>query len=175
MESYRKCSPRELPGNLIERIAEEWMLVTAGSPEEGAATMTVSWGSMGYIWNNNFVMVVLRHSRNTLPYVERNGAFSLSLFTPEYRDKLTYCGRVSGRDADKIAHCGFTTAYEDGVPYFTEADTVLICRTMYQCDIEADKFLLPELYEQWYNTGVHKGDMHRMFLASIETVLRKEH
>lgn len=174
MDSYRRCSPRELSGNLIERIAGEWMLVAAGSPEEGTAAMTVNWGAMGYLWHKDFVMVVLRKSRNTLPYVERNGCFSLGLFTPEFREQLTYCGRVSGRDEDKIAHCGFTTAYEEGVPYFTEADTVLICRTMYTCDIEEAKFLNRDIYERWYNEGVHTGDMHRMFLASIETVLRKE-
>ena len=130
MSSFRTCSPRELSGNLIQRIAEEWMLVTAGSPEDGVATMTVNWGSMGYLWHKDMAMVVIRHSRNTLPYMERSGCFSLSLFSPEYREQLTFCGRNSGRDVDKIAHCGFTTAYEDGIPYFTQADTVLLCLSL---------------------------------------------
>lgn len=174
MSSFCTCSPRELPGNLIRRIAEEWMLVTAGSPADGVATMTVNWGAMGYLWHRDMAMVVIRHSRNTLPYMERSGGFSLSLFSPKYREQLTFCGQNSGRDVDKIAHCGFTTAYEDGIPYFTQADTVLLCRTMYTCEIEPGRFLDRELFRRWYEEGVHKGDMHRMFLAHIQAVLQKK-
>lgn len=173
MDSFQTCGLRQLPGNLVERIAEEWMLVAAGSPEQGVAAMTINWGAMGYLWHKDFVMVVIRQTRNTLPYMERSGGFSLAFFPPEYRDKLTYCGRVSGRDEDKIAHCGFTTAYKDGIPYFTQADTVLLCKTMYECDIEKAKFLQPELFQAWYSKGEHKDNMHRMFLASVETVLKK--
>lgn len=173
MSLFRRCTARELPGNLIERIADEWMLVAAGSPEQGTAAMTVNWGAMGYLWHKDFVMVVIRKSRNTLAYMQRSGGFSLNLFGPQYREELTFCGRNSGRDVDKIAHCGFTTEYENGTPFFTQADTVLLCKTMYECGIDEANFLDREVFHRWYEEGVHLGDMHQMFLASIDAVLRK--
>jgi len=173
MELFRPCSPRELSDGLIGRIADDWMLVTAGSPELGVATMTVNWGAMGYLWHRDLAMVTIRRSRHTLPYMEKTGGFSLSLMGPEHREAMTYCGRTSGWQEDKVAHCGFTTAYENGIPYFTQAHTVLICRTMYEGDILPENFKDEALFRRWYTEGAHKGDMHKLFLAGIETVLRK--
>lgn len=174
MEQFQTRGLRDFGGSAPARIAEEWMLLTAGSPAGGVATMTVNWGGMGYLWHKDLVLVAVRQSRNTLPYLEREGAFSLGFFPEEYREKLTYCGRVSGRDEDKIAHCGFTTAFEKGIPFFREAHTVLLCRTMYCGDILPEGFVDRAVYQRWYQEGVHKDDMHRFFLASAEEMLVRE-
>lgn len=174
MEVFRPADFRAFSGNTASRISEEWMLLTAGSPEGGVATMTVNWGAMGYLWHNDFVMIAVRRSRNTLAYLEREGAFSLAFFPEDMHAELRYCGQVSGRSEDKVAHCGFTTAYERGIPYFRQAHTVLLCRTMYRGDIAPDGFADREVYRRWYEEGVHKGDMHRFFLAKVENMLVRE-
>lgn len=173
MEVFQSRSPRELSNDLIGRIADGWMLVAAGSPQKGVATMTVNWGAMGYLWHKELAMVTIRKSRHTLPYMEECGGFSLNLLGPEYREEMTYCGRTSGWKEDKVAHCGFTTAYEKGIPYFTQAHTALICRTMYEGDILRENFKDETLFRRWYTEGPHKDDMHKLFLAAIETVLEK--
>ena len=44
-----RCSVKELDGNVFTMIGEQWMLVTAGTPEK-CNTMTASWGGLGVLW-----------------------------------------------------------------------------------------------------------------------------
>ena len=74
-----------------------------------------------------------------------------------------------GRDEDKIAHCGFTVAHQDGVPYFEEAEAVLICKKIYAQDLTGD-CALSELVTNQYPTG----DYHRMYVGAIQTVLVRD-
>lgn len=173
-EGFTAQSPKERIGDCAHRLETSWMLLTAGNPQTGVATMTINWGGFGYLWHRSLAFVVVRKSRHTLPFIEGNKAFSLSLFDEEYRDKLTYCGRVSGAREDKIAHCGFSTVFAGTVPLFTQARTVLLCSLMYAGDIEEAKFVQPEIFEKWYATGEHKGDMHRFFCASVDQVLQRQ-
>lgn len=172
-EGFIAQSPKDRIGDCAQKLETSWMLLTAGNPESGPATMTISWGGFGYLWHKSLAFVVVRKSRHTLPYIEQNNAFSLSLFDEQYRDRLTYCGRVSGVREDKIAHCGFTTAFSGQVPFFIQARTVLVCSVMYAGDIEEAKFMQPAIFQQWYTTGEHAGDMHRFFCASVDQVLQR--
>ena len=80
--------------------------------------------------------------------------------------ELQYCGTISGRDKDKIAHCGFTVAHQDGVPYFEESEAVLICKKIYAQDLTKD-CALSELVTRQYP----EEDYHRMYVGAIQTVL----
>lgn len=170
---FAECSPKTVTADCTRRLEKEWMLLTAGTAAQGVGTMTVNWGAFGYLWHRDLAMVVVRKSRNTLPLIESTGAFSLALFDESHREQLSYCGKISGKHEDKIARCQFTTLFSDGVPYFAEAHTVLICRVMYAGELDKAGFIERNILEEWYAKGVHNGDMHRMFLASIEKVLRK--
>lgn len=154
------------------KINTEWMLVTAGTAGSPAAAMTVSWGTFGFIWGRHVANVVIRKSRNTLGPMLENGVFALSLFDRSYHDKLMWCGRNSGRDYDKAAHCGFTTLYREGVPYFAEADTVLFCRTLYTAELTEPNFTDRGVYEAWYS-GAEQGNTHIGFYAQIEAALAR--
>lgn len=166
------------PARIVARCADginsDWMLITAGNRTTGAATMTISWGAFGFLWGKNLAVAAIRKSRHTLPYIMDNKAFSLAFFDPSFRDKLTYCGRHSGYECDKISHCGFTTLFEGQIPFFAESQTVLFCRTMYAGDIERAGFIEQTLFDEWYGHGVHKDDMHTVLFASIERVLTKK-
>lgn len=165
------------PGRIVARCAgginSDWMLITAGNRTSGAATMTISWGAFGFLWGRNLAVAAIRKSRHTLPFILENRAFSLAFFDVSYRDKLTYCGRHSGHTCDKIAHCGFTTLFDDEVPFFAESETVLLCRTMYAGDIDRAGFVEQALFDEWYGHGVHKDDMHTVLFASIERSLTR--
>ena len=93
----------------------------------------------------------------------------MSFFDESWRKALAYCGSVSGRDEDKIAHCGFTTLLEDGVPYFAEASTVLICKKLYAQDLGEEFALSPVVTDQY-----PEKDYHRMYVGEITKVLVKE-
>ncbi len=170
---WNRISPREIMASSTQKLDKEWMLLTAGSASRGVATMTINWGMFGFIWNRDAVFIAVRKSRHTLPFIEENRAFSLGVFSEPYREKLTFCGRNSGFQVDKIKHCGFSTAFAGDIPFFIEADSVLLCRVMYSGDITEKGFIDQSAYADWYTHGVHTGDMHTFFIASVEDAIRR--
>lgn len=175
--TWMELPDHKLPFDFTQELTDHWMLVTAGD-SGGLGTMTISWGGNGYLWNKDVIFIVVRESRNTLTYLKSHPTFSLTLFDESYHENLFFCGRNSGRDVDKISHCGFTPRFEgtEGTPYFEEAHTAVICRQLYRSIIEKEHFLEGPplaLWETWYNTGVHTNDRHHLIIASVEKILTK--
>ena len=75
----------------LHLIGKEWMLVTAGTPEN-FNTMTASWGGIGWLWNKPVAFVFVRPERHTFGFVEREERFTLSFLGEEHRDILNFCG-----------------------------------------------------------------------------------
>lgn len=167
MADFKSIAPMELEGKLIQMIAHQWPLLSAAKDGK-ANTMTVSWGGIGHLWNVPVATVYVRDHRYTYQFTEAADGFSLCFFGEEYREQLTYCGTVSGRDEDKIAHCGFCTLYKDGVPYFAQAQLVLICKKLYAQDMAAECALSPIVTKQY-----PENDYHRMYIGQITDVLVK--
>lgn len=161
MSKLLPVSPMELRGNAIQMIAKDWALVSA-AVDGKANTMTISWGGLGNLWNRPVAFIFVRDHRYTYQFTEGSSTFSVCFFSEKYREELTYCGRVSGRDEDKIAACGFTTLYDHGAPYFAEADTVLICRKVYAQDLREDCALSDVVTDQY-----PLKDYHRMYVGEI--------
>jgi flavin reductase (DIM6/NTAB) family NADH-FMN oxidoreductase RutF len=77
MKPFVNVEPAKLPGNPIERIGTDWMLITAGTPER-FNTMTASWGSIGVMWFKPVCFCFIRPQRYTLEFMEQHHAFTLS-------------------------------------------------------------------------------------------------
>jgi len=163
----------ELAFPIVGILDERWMLLTAGeSSDSGFNVMTVSWGSIGRIWHKPFVMVVVRPSRYTYRFLENSSSFTVSVFPPEYKDKLLLCGTKSGRDIDKIQACGFTIMPSTKVeaPGFDQAELILECRKVYFDDLNPKQFLAD------YIEGFYDGsDYHRMYFGEILAVRGTSH
>ena len=162
-------NPNQMNQNVFDLIGNGWPLLCA---EHGGKinTMTVSWGQMGVLWNKNVATVYVRPQRFTFPIIDNGDNYSLCLMGQEYKDSLAYCGKVSGRDQDKIAHCGFTVAHHEGIAYFKEADTVILCKKLHGSWLTKDGFVDGQIPEQCYS----EGDFHKMFVGEIMGVLEKE-
>ena len=167
MNEFITISPYEMEGNPFQMIDKQWMLITAGN-EEKANTMTASWGGLGILWNKPVSFAFIRPTRYTYEFIEREDGYSLCFFDESYRDALKVCGTVSGRDRDKIAECGLTLRYEDGIPYFDQAETVLICRKLAAQDMDPAGFVDSSV-EKHYN-----NDYHRVYTGEITKVLRRK-
>lgn len=144
----------------------DWVLITAGDKEK-ANTMTASWGGVGEIWGKAAATVYIRPQRYTKEFVDKNECFSISQFSPEFKEKLAYLGKVSGRDTDKIKDSGLTLEYIDGVPYFKEARQVFIVRKLYADEIKEEKFADKSLCSQFYPNK----DYHTLYIGEIIKVL----
>lgn len=165
---FHPIDPKELDFNPFAAIGEQWMLITAGNADN-ANTMTASWGGVGVLWNKNTVTCYVRPQRYTREFIDANGYFSVSLLPEEYRKQLVYCGRVSGRDEDKIAGAGLTLRGDRQAPYFEEAGTVLICKKIYVGRIDPEGIQYDELDAANYP----QKDYHIVYIGEIVEALQK--
>lgn len=160
----QKIDVKELTKNPFDLIGRQWMLITAGTPEN-CNTMTASWGGVGIMWGNPVATCYIRPQRYTKSFVDSNEYFTLSFFTEDYRKALQLCGTKSGREIDKIRECGFTmTAAECGAPYMEEAELVLVCKKQYAQPMDA-QFLTEgdAIDKRWYPNH----DWHTMYIGQI--------
>lgn len=166
--NFKEIKPEELQKNPFTMIGKEWMLITA--EKEGTVnTMTASWGGVGVMWGKNAAFIVIRPQRYTKEFIDAADHVSLSVLDETHRKTLAYLGSVSGRDEDKISKSGLTVARADHVPYFEEANTVIIGRKLYAQEYCSDCFLDKEADEKWYPAG----DYHTMYILEIEKILVK--
>lgn len=164
----RPIDPKTIEKNVFSAIGKDWMLITAGD-RQSCNTMTASWGGLGVLWGKDVATIYVRPQRYTYGFLEREDYFTLSFLPEEYRQALSFCGSKSGREVDKISHCGLTPAYGEGdAPYFEEAELVLVCRKLYFQDIDPARFLVPEIEDNY-----PKKDYHRMYIGEVKEVLQK--
>jgi flavin reductase (DIM6/NTAB) family NADH-FMN oxidoreductase RutF len=163
---FKEISAKEIDGNFIKLIADEWMLISAGSKEK-YNMMTASWGFAGEMWGNDSVMAVVRPQRYTMEFLNSSDYFTLSFYGDE-KQIHKICGSKSGRDVDKTALTGLTPVFEDNTVYFNEARLVIVCKKQYVQQMEEACFTDKEPL-RWYN-----DDMHYMIIGKIEKVLVKD-
>ncbi|MBR6509547.1 MAG: flavin reductase [Clostridia bacterium] len=161
---FKEISAKEIDGNLIKAIADEWMLISAGN-EQGYNMMTASWGFAGEVWGNDSVMALIRPQRYTMDYVNQNEYFTLS-FYGDRKDIHSVCGSKSGRDVDKTALTGLTPVFSDNTVYFDEARLVIICKKQY-VDIMKKECFIDKTPLDCYK----ENDFHYMIIGKIEKVL----
>ncbi len=142
---------KDLNCNPFTRFAEDWAVVTAGTPERFNG-MTVSWGAMGTVWGKSAVTLYIRPDRYTWQFLKDCDTFTLCFFPEERREALRVMGSMSGRDGDKAAAAGLTPrAVEGGVGY-AEASETLVCRKLFMQQMDYDA--CPDAAKQIYRNGV---------------------
>ncbi len=144
----------ELKFNPWDKIGKEWFLLTSGD-ESSFNTMTASWGFMGFMWRRPTFNAVVRPTRYTFDFMEKNDLFTASFFDEKYRPALSFCGANSGRDCDKIKETGLTPVFLDGTTAFEEADLVIVCRKVYAQDMDVS-LLADDVKPVNGNDPIHK-------------------
>ncbi len=158
-----KVNVEQLDLNVFRAIGKQWMLVTAGRPGE-CNTMTASWGGLGVLWGAPVATAYIRPQRYTKEFIDREGYFTLSFLPEQYREALAYCGSHSGRDGDKWAATGLTTAAADcGAAYVAEAELVLVCRKQFCQRMDPDCILDRAAEAKWYPNH----DYHDIYIGEI--------
>jgi len=162
MHKFQPFSIEQVDINPFTKIGKEWALVTAGNAA-GCNTMTVSWGGMGVLWGKNVAFIFIRDSRYTKEFLDKGDLFSISFLGEQYKEALSLCGKVSGRDGDKFEKAGLTPAFRHNIPYVDEASLVLLCSKMAAVPIDKENFSEKGIAEKWYADG----DYHTMYVAEI--------
>lgn len=138
-----KIDPKEMPGNPVKMIGDEWMLITAGN-SQSYNTMTAAWGALGVLWSKPIATCYVNPTRYTHEFMEKNDYFTLCFFDDTHKGALVYCGTNSGRDhteKNKAEMAGLNPLYtENGSVYFKEAYLVLECRKLYADNFKPGNF-----------------------------------
>lgn len=167
--SFKEINALEINDNTFKLIGKDWMLVTAGDNKQ-FNTMTASWGGIGVLWNKNVAFSFIRPQRYTLKFLENNDYYTLSFFSDKYKKELTFCGRNSGKDCDKIKETGLNPLFDEDAPYFKEAKLILICKKLYIQDMLPECFIDKSLIDKNYPNN----DFHKIFVGEIVKVLKYE-
>ena len=170
----KKLDVKELLLNPMDKIAHEWMLITAGTLESGYNTMTASWGHLGSIWGHGgglpTSVIFVRPQRYTKEFIDRENYYTLSFFPAEHKKALGYLGSHSGRDEDKVEAVNFhPVSVQNGVT-FEEAALTLVCRKLYRAPIAEENFIDKSVVEDCYP----KRDFHDMYIGEIVEVYTKD-
>ena len=155
--------------NAFNMIGKDWLLITA-EKDGKVNTMTASWGGVGIMWNKKVAYLFIRPQRYTKEFIDAADKLSICVLPDSYRKELTYLGRVSGRDEDKIAKSQLNLNKYEGVPYFEEARLAFIGRKLYAQSLEESSFVDQSLIETCYPNK----DYHVMYVVELETILEAE-
>ena len=162
--------PKTLTPEILTVFGTQKALLTAGD-RTSCNTMTIGWAQMGTLWAKPVCTVFVRPERYTYEFMESNDYFTVSVLPTDMSKTLGFCGTKSGRDVDKIKECGLTVAYGAGdVPYFEEAEWVLVCRKLYAQDMAGEFVNGDEDVLSFY--GAH-GNWHKMYVGEVVEALKK--
>lgn len=98
-------------------------------------TMTIGWGSIGYIWKKPVLSVLVRFSRYTYELIKDAPDFTVSVpLNEELKKALAVAGTRSGREIDKFKECNLTASpgHHTISPYIGECDLVYECKTVFK-------------------------------------------
>ena len=73
--------------DIFKKFNKDWALLTAGDKNK-YNTMTISWGTLGILWNKEVVTVFVRKSRYTHEFIENNEYFTVSFYSDEYKKRF---------------------------------------------------------------------------------------
>lgn len=147
---------------------KRWALLTSGTGLEYKDwnTMTVSWGSVGILWNKIVAIVYVRPTRFTHEFTEKQKTMTLSFFpdNEKTRKALQFCGSHSGRDYNKMAETGLKPfVLENKFIGFEQAGSILALEKLYSNKIIPEKFLDKTIIDKNYP----RRDFHTVYICEI--------
>lgn len=171
MEQFKKVNLKSFEFNVFSLFDDQWFLLTAGDfAKKDFNTMTISWSSMGIMWNRPFVQVAVRPTRFTYQFMNRFDYFTLCAFPEKYRFALQLLGSRSGRDENKIADSSLTPIASPGGNgvAFKEAQLIIEALKIYWDDFEPQKFVDPTIEENYA-----QNDYHRFYFGEIVNIFKE--
>ena len=164
----QKITPYEITKNPFTLIGKQWAMITTCQGEK-INTMTASWGGVGIMWGKPAAFLFIRPQRFTRELMDGSEKFSVCFLPESQRQAMTYCGKASGRNEDKLAACELTAGRLESVPVLDQSELALICKKLYRQRLDPACLLEKEIDATWYPNQDH----HYMYIAEIETAYIK--
>ena len=155
----------ELSKEMLDQLTKGAFL-TVKDNNGNLNTMTIGWGSIGYMWKRPVFMVMVRHSRYTYKLIENTNEFTVSLpLNGQLKQELGICGTKSGRDINKFEECKLTTlkAKKVSTPVIEECDLHFECKIVYKQSMDSECIISNDLHDIY---GAEK-DYHTLYYGEI--------
>jgi len=163
-----ECSIEEVFGLAKARLDDCGLLLTSVGMDGKANVMTIGWGLTGRLWGQTVFMVAVRPSRYTFELIEETGEFTVNV-PPEREldDAVAYCGKVSGRDKDKLGESGFEVEKGETV----RSPLVSCCVAHLECRVIGKSRLVPELLSEEVKKSYASGNFHTLYFGKPLRIL----
>jgi flavin reductase (DIM6/NTAB) family NADH-FMN oxidoreductase RutF len=128
-------------------------------------TMTIAWGSLGFIWNKHIFTTLVRYSRYTHEIIDKAQDFTVSFpLNNDMGKELGICGTKSGRDIDKFNECKLVMRRGEKVnsPIIDNCTLHIECKIVYKQGMDK-KNLSVVIQENSYADE----DYHVMYFGEI--------
>lgn len=156
----------EFNENAFKLIGQDMILIVA--QKDGITnTMTASWGGIGIMWGVEVAYIFIRPTRYTKEFIDNSSDLSLCVLPENMKPVMSYLGKVSGRDENKIKNANLTLNTHNDVTYFNESRLAFICEKLYCQVLEGDCFIDKNLTTKFYPLK----DYHTMYVVKINSIL----
>ena len=128
-------------------------------------TMTISWGSIGFIWNKPVFIAYVRYTRDTHQMIESSDEFTISIpLNKDLEKELRFCGSKSGRDYDKIKECNLKLMDSRVIstPILADCEMHYECKVIYKQAMEPGN-ILESVKDRYYK----KNNYHVVYYGEI--------
>jgi flavin reductase (DIM6/NTAB) family NADH-FMN oxidoreductase RutF len=152
----------------LETLAGSGLLLASTRTDGRSNVMTIGWATIGVVWGQQVLVVMVRPSRYTYGFIQESGLFTVNVPGPEMRSFVNLCGTKSGRDVDKLAQV--TTSMGQTVDCVRLDD----CPVVYECQVVHTNDVLPDtLSPDIVGRAYAKGDFHRLYYGRIHGTFAK--
>ncbi len=168
----KHIKPCDLNENTFKLLGKDWALLAScdNKHEKSCNAMTVSWGTTGVLWGKDVFFCFVRPGRYTKEFIDNSENITLSFFDEQYRNALSLCGKVSGRDTDKLKDAGLTHIItQENYVTFEQARLTIVGKKLYEDTIKPHCFSDKELISKWYP----QSDFHTVYVCEITDILAK--
>lgn len=127
-------------------------------------SMTIAWGSIGFIWGKPIFMAMVRPQRYTYELIEKANEFTVTLPYEDMKNAVGFLGSKSGRDMDKLKELKISTV--DGkvidTPVLEIAGMHFECKIVYKRDMTGE-----DLETIIDSAKYSQKDYHRLYFGEI--------
>lgn len=104
--------------------------------------------------------IPIQHRHHTLIGIRQNMTFSVNIPSVDLVKELDYCGIVSGRNADKVADCGFELFYGtlETAPMIEQCPLNHECRVLHILSTESQPFIVGQIEGSYVSEDCVSGD-----------------
>ena len=172
MDSFKQIEIKDYVTNVFTDFKEKWALCTTGTKDD-FNSLTIGWGSLGVLWRKNVCTVYVRGSRFTNEYLLNNDYFTVSFYSEEYKDALKIYGTISGRDNNKEELTGFKPIELGNSISYEQAETIIVCKKIYQDDFKPELFLSNDIDDFYAPTLEKDPTYHYYYIGEIVSIYKK--